>query len=332
MDYAGEWHVSPSAADIGAEGDRATIAFYGTCIDLKIRRGGFWGLFYVTVDGGPANGLPRDGEGRSYLLLHDPLEQEAVVTVASGLTDGPHELELTAHGGWDQWPLLGFTVSREPETGSRVPVGALCLVLAIIAAGATLYNAVLLPWEKWWPAVLRGFDAAGDGAQAAALIVFAAACYFSPNGYLSLALLAAIVLLVCVRPVLGLALVTFCIPFFLVVKDLRGRSINLVELALFVTVAGIAVHIAMQGVIAVRTRLRAGHSPSEILQSAIAACPLRLAAIHQLDLTMILFVIAGVISVLTAENFGPRGRRPAGCGSPTRQPAAAGGTARAGSS
>jgi len=306
--YRGGWRVSPTAADIGAEGDSATIAFYGTRIDLKVRRGEFWGLFYVTVDGEAANGLPRDGTGSSYLLLHDPLEQEAVVTVASGLADGTHEVVLTAHGGWDQWPLLGFTVSRAPDTAGRAGLGMWFLVLGIIAAGVTLYNAALLPWESWWPALLSAFNAGGDAAQAAALAVLAAGCYFSPNGYVALALLAAITLLICLRPALGLALVTFCIPFFLIVKNLQGRAINLLELALLVTVAGCVVHGAMQSVVAIRRKLNAGRSRSEIWQDYRAACSLHLGRVQQLDLTMVLLVLAGVVSVVVAENFGVANR------------------------
>ena len=308
----GQWRVRAQATDVGEQGDVATLEFYGTRVDLKVRRGRFWGLLYVSVDGQAANGLPEDGEGRSYLVLHDPLEREATVTLASGLEEQPHHLELRAHGGWEQWPLLGFTVVRErgPWTGGLFLV--VCLVLGIAGVTGAVYNALFLPWESWWPAVLAWFTSLGDGVHLALLALLGGVFVFSPNVWLSTVCLACLWLLICLRPVLGLVLVTFSIPFFLEVKHLPGHSFGLLELALILAAAGSLVHFGLQGLSSLKQssgkKDGGATSGSGAALSLSSLRSLRFDEAAQLDLTMILLVVVGVVSVLTAQNFGVANR------------------------
>ena len=136
--YEGDWRIVAGRADIGRSGDSLTIPFRGTGLGLVVRRGDYWAWLEVTVDGAPANALPRDGEGRAYAILYDPLERETTIPLARGLKDGFHEARIMAHGGWGQWAIRGWIVSRE---GSRWPgrVGR-----ALCAAGL-----VLLGWAAW---------------------------------------------------------------------------------------------------------------------------------------------------------------------------------------
>ncbi|MGQ9595594.1 MAG: beta-galactosidase, partial [Anaerolineae bacterium] len=69
--YEGAWRFSPLGADIGQPGDRVRFRFWGTRVDLHVRRGDYWAVLYVTVDGKPANALPLDEEGRAYVVLYD---------------------------------------------------------------------------------------------------------------------------------------------------------------------------------------------------------------------------------------------------------------------
>ena len=304
----GNWRVRSSAADVGEEGDRAALSFYGTRLDLKVRRGQFWGLFYVSVDGQPVNGLPRDDQGRSYLVLHDPLEREAAVTVASGLMEGFHRVEIEAHGGWEQWPLLGFTVMRERSSPMGNLLLAVCLILGIVGIAGAIYNGVSLPWGDWWPAVLAFFDALDKKWRLAILAFAAVLFYFSPNLWLSLLCLVFLIVWVCLTPVLGLVLVTFCIPFFLQTKDLPGRSFGVTELALIVVLLGAAMHYGLWGLAAWPARqekfrfyelgLRIYKSTTRNPQSVILS----------LDVAMVLLVVASAVSVLAAENFGVANR------------------------
>lgn len=136
--YEGNWRIATGGADIGRSGDSLTIPFRGTGLGLVVRRGNYWAWLEVTVDGRPANALPRDGEGRSYVILYDPLEREVTVPLARGLKDGLHEVRIVAHGGWGQWAIRGWVVSRG---GARWPrrVGR-----ALWAAGLAL-----LGWAAW---------------------------------------------------------------------------------------------------------------------------------------------------------------------------------------
>jgi hypothetical protein len=75
------------------EGQVARVAFQGTEVRLRARVGPSEGRLYVAIDGRPVPGLSRD-EGGSYIPLRDLEVDFAEVTIASGLRDGTHQLEL----------------------------------------------------------------------------------------------------------------------------------------------------------------------------------------------------------------------------------------------
>ena len=126
----GGWRLTDQAADppTGAQAgnNRIVVPFDGTGVALQIQRGPYWGYFDVTVDGQPAPALPKDGDGRAILVLHDPLAGQETVTLAERLADGQHVAEIVATGGWEQWPLLGIAVWRGGEAAepSRLPWAA----------------------------------------------------------------------------------------------------------------------------------------------------------------------------------------------------------------
>jgi O-antigen ligase len=143
--YAGDWRLVSGRADIGRSdgsppsgADSLTIPFYGTGLELVTRRGNYWAWLEVTVDGAPTSALPRDEEGRSYAILYDPLGHEATIPLARGLVDGPHQARIVPHGGWGQWAIRGWVVSREEPHWAR-QVGR-----ALRAAGLAL-----LGWAAW---------------------------------------------------------------------------------------------------------------------------------------------------------------------------------------
>ena len=123
-EYEGGWRVTPSGADIGGSGDRLTIHFQGTRLDLTVRRGDYRAFLFVTVDGEPANALPRDTEGRAYVVLYDPAgETGSVVTLARDL---PAE---RARGRNRRRPGLGAVGHRRLDRRARG------VSPAIVAAG-----------------------------------------------------------------------------------------------------------------------------------------------------------------------------------------------------
>ena len=121
--FSGGWRFSPEyGADISQSGDRVTLRFWGTDVAVRVRRADFRARFYVTVDGQPANALPRDENGASLVLTApDPAEDYlAIVWLARGLEPGLHTGTLVADRGGEQWSLHGFSVlDRRDETGDR---------------------------------------------------------------------------------------------------------------------------------------------------------------------------------------------------------------------
>jgi O-antigen ligase len=233
--YTGDWRFAPAGADVPRHPPaRLTIPFEGTRLDLKVRRGNFRGFLYVSIDGRPAGRLPQQA-GRAYLVLYDPLEREDIVTLARYLPDGLHIAEIEAEGGWYQWPLVGWRVSREADTrplalGLALVAGLACLALAGVAGSIRR-----LPGDQArqlldaGEALAARYLAMGTAAHLLLLAAAAAAFYLAPGSLPSLALLGLLFLAILPRPDLGLALVAFSLPFFLIPKPLLGRTIALPE-------------------------------------------------------------------------------------------------------
>ena len=59
----------------------------------------------------PANALPRDTKGQSYIVLYDPAGETETVTLARDLPEGEHRARIAAERGWGQWAIAGWTVS-----------------------------------------------------------------------------------------------------------------------------------------------------------------------------------------------------------------------------
>lgn len=268
--YEGAWRFSPLGADIGQPGDRARFRFWGTRVDLHVRRGDYWAVLYITVDGEPANALPLDEKGRAYVVLYDPLHEEAQIPLARGLPEGVHEVELVAEGGWGQWALLGWSVVRER------PLWADPRVLPAITGGMAfcLLALAFLAWphvERWtrgaagrivaWAAATTGSEAEASGLAWPILLAWllcGGAYFFAPWLPLGLVGLAGILPLTWIRPDLGLALVAFGTPFFLLRKPLGGLALSSLELLLACLVTILACRGLVRSVSGLREAVRGG--------------------------------------------------------------------------
>ena len=309
-EYKGNWRFSATDADIpwGAAGiaDEASlrIRFSGTRLDLIVRRGDFWGLLYVTVDGAPANALPVDPERPSagYLVLHDPLHATASVSVARNLAPGDHLAEVVPVGGWGQWALVGWTVCREPDLrGINLALAALGLCTLLVGAGL-VWQAASEPTR--WAHLLsltRAVDALArtwthryrtlpEGVQVTLTLLAATAFFFAPGLPASLGALALLGVLFILRLDLGLTLVALVMPFFLRPKALLGKSFSPVEIFTLLCVIAWPLH--------------------EWLQRGEGACRLRLTLRHltALDWGVVALVTLGVLSLTWASNFGVASR------------------------
>ncbi|MBN1875524.1 MAG: O-antigen ligase family protein [Anaerolineae bacterium] len=268
--FEGTWILGPQGADIGQSGDRVQLAFEGTDIALTVRRGPYRAFLFVTVDGEPAPALPRDENGKAYVVLYDPLAAVATVPLAENLPPGRHIVEVTAERGWGQWALVGWRVAHRPDvTAYRTSLG-LCAVLSgaglILAVWAglrvdwgtigykarrlrarvkdwvrivlTLLLSILYIFAAWQTMMNDAFRRLGQGGEMVTLLLATGAFYFSPWLVLTLAAGICVSLIVFLDPALGLMVTILAVPFYMHPLSLLGKSFALAELVLLPTAVG----------------------------------------------------------------------------------------------
>lgn len=87
----------------------AALVFYGEALDVMAKRHTGAGRLFVTIDGQPVSGLPRDETGQTFIELASAQTQwRAVVPVARNLRRGEHTVQLRAEG---EVNLDGFIVA-----------------------------------------------------------------------------------------------------------------------------------------------------------------------------------------------------------------------------
>ena len=255
-EFTGSWRLGPLGADIGASGDRVTLDFEGTDIALTVRRGPYRAFLFVTVDGKPAPALPRDEQGRAYLVLYDPLAAVATIPLAENLPAGQHTVTVEADRGWYQWSLVDWRIQEQPD---KTPyqlgyalfsaVGAIGLTLLWSAARQITWAAVygrlsraykelgepgqlllttatgalfgLASWLTWAEGAFRRL---GDTPTLLAVLASAGFFYFSPWLLLTLSSGTLLFIFIILRPELGLALTIAAAPFYLHPLSLFGKT------------------------------------------------------------------------------------------------------------
>ncbi len=270
--FVGTWEFGPLGADIGEHGEqRVTFPFRGTGAALTVRRGPYRAFLYVTVDGQPAPSLPRDREGRSYIVLYDPLAAMVTVPLAEDLPDGAHTVEIVAERGWDQWALADWRVSSAPDDGAyRWQMGGMAL-LGLLGLGLAAVSGRQLDWGelgrrvaaawgqlhaafRWmlsllvstlylfatWQTLMgaAAFRRLGEGGEWTTATLAAGLYYLAPWQLVKLLAGALTSVIVCLDPALGLALTMLAVPFYMHPLSLLGKSFALAELLLLPTLAG----------------------------------------------------------------------------------------------
>jgi O-antigen ligase len=237
--YEGDWRVTSYGADIGESGDSLTIPFWGTRLDLTVRPGDYRAFLFATVDDQPANGLPRDSDGRAYIVLYDPLGKTKTVTLAQGLSESDHVAKVIAERGWGRWAILGWTISRHwPESAPLLPLAlglAAVLVLGFVLSRAWKEPRLLVSTCKALVAEYRAMDErlALGATLAAAILV-----YITVGLIPSLLALGVLGLLLLLRPEKGLPLIALALPFYQPGKPLVGKVFSMVEILTLLTVLG----------------------------------------------------------------------------------------------
>ncbi|HRN67613.1 MAG TPA: O-antigen ligase family protein [Promineifilum sp.] len=270
QEFSGDWEFSPEfGADIGQSGDAARFTFWGTDVGLRVRRADFRARLYATVDGQPANALPRDENGAMLILTSPDPTQDFISTewVARDLPPGPHTLEITAARGWDQWALNGFSVGYTPTEVSSPWIRMALWVTALVSFGLTWYCArraewgatgratgaafsrlsdraqllltagaaalvALTGWLTWGSDALGIYRRLGDAGQLVATAAAAAVFYVTPSFVLFALALGVLFILLVLRPAWGVVLIALTMPFYVppLPKPILGYSFSPVEI------------------------------------------------------------------------------------------------------
>ncbi len=317
--FTGEWRFSELGADWSQTGDKVSILFHGSDFALRVRRAADRANFYITIDGQPANALPRDENG-AYLQLIPPditLTDIQTIPIATGLSDTDHVAELVAERGWNQWSLIGWSVGRSEDRSNLNTIYTLLTLSGLLLIAGAIYfgrkaewgsvgraisvawthlsasKQVMLAlmtslivyasaWMTWGVDVAAAYRRAGDTTNLIATLAAATIFYVSP--WLILTLISGLVLLVLIilRLDLGLALVALFAPFFFLPRQLFESAFSMSELILLMCV----VSYVLRGAWSVRSTPRN-------TQYALR--------FTSLDWAVIAFLIVSIISVFLAE-------------------------------
>ena len=294
----GGWRLTGQAADPphGAAGDDnvLVVPFEGTGLAVQIQRGPFWGYLDATVDGQPANALPRDGD-RAILVLHDPLGDQELVTIADGLTDGAHQVELRATGGWEQWPLLSFVVSNETARRWPVPLGWILGIAGLLLSGVGVAGLARRDQDLTVSASRQSLFGGLDGIPvagryAALLVVWVGVVVLT--GWLQLVALGLLFLLFIAFPETGLFSLAASAPLFLRSVSLLGRQVNPAEMIVWLLAGALVVRLLAD------ILLRRWRGQSLTMKFNVRG----------LDWPVLALLMVAALSLIAAQNFGVAAR------------------------
>jgi O-antigen ligase len=302
--YSPDWRLALTRADIPhAPPRRLVIPFEGTRLDLELERGPFRGYLWVTVDGQPANALPQNGQGQSYVVLYDPLRARESVTLAQRLPPGRHGAIIEADGGWGQWAVLGWAVLAETDTRFYRVGFAITGMLAVAGGAGLVWLAVRarkqitkLAWSEIFIAL---YAILGERGQMVVMLALAVTI-FVMQGWAGLALLPLLALAILLRPDLGLALMALAIYFAQIPLRLPVISFSPLELLLALTSLGVIFRtVTTIG----RTKYSVKDTSSQSSAPPIINYQLSIINLKSTDLAALSLVVLALLSTLAAANF-----------------------------
>lgn len=271
--YSGVWTFGKMGADVGwVQDSQLDFDFTGQSLSLLLRQDKFVAYLYPTIDGEPANAVPRDASGNAYIVLTSgsELPETNIVPVAVNLQPSQHSLHIVADRGWDRWVLAGYGVS----SGNLAQPYENKLTVAWIAVAVSFIGVMVAGWQINWHSLFDGLGflnrritAVGrlviglltsialligmlitwgdstpnlfrrESVQLGLAIASAGLLYLQPG--LILAVIAALVLFVLIynHLDLGLVLTLFWAPFFLFPVQLYRFAFPLSEILILITSA-----------------------------------------------------------------------------------------------
>ncbi len=331
--YQGEWRFGPLGADVQHTGTddppgdgsahQLTFDFDGSALAFLVRRADYVAFMYITVDGQPANALPRnngtDGSD-AYIQLKAPdLQTRAdLIVAAKNLTPGTHAAQVRVYLSYDRWALAGIAIGSPVDTRRfdllivGAGLAALLGLIGVVVAGRRLILQVpsgtwsgLALYVRRMADILIGIAVSTltmigmfltfgdvlpnvfrrDPPTLLLTVITVGLIYFSPALIVTALALIALWLIIYNRPVVGLALIVFWTPFFLTPVQLYLSALPMVELCLILTVSATLV----RGIVA-----RVQH-----------AAPLQMYRLRLADWAMLAFVIVATLTLTWSEQRTP---------------------------
>ncbi len=333
-DYKGQWSFGSHGADFGWLNDsEVQFDFVGEEIALRVREGDYVAWFYATVDGEPANALPRDPAGNAYLTLTSASRQprEQLVTLARDLGPGAHRLVLSAVDLVNQerqprWALGGFAVGPgDPATAWQRQTGA--GLLAIAASTLALFQSLRgLAWRRLLTRLTGRLPSLSTGLEpivgvVASLILMTGMLFtwgdtlpalvrrdalhpllailtgglvlLQPGPVITLFALLLLFFLFFNRPALGLMLTLFWAPFYLFPLQLYQFAFPLSEVMILLTALAWSA----------RRLLRRAQRQKGTVQEE-KSLP-RLQGVRALDVLVLLWLLTGLLAFTWSRETGP---------------------------
>jgi O-antigen ligase len=333
--YSPGWHFSElgADADIPAPGvdvanveNRITVAFEGTAFAIATRRDDYLAYLVVTVDGQPANALPRNRQGDAFIVLTSPKREASLdlIVVAKGLADGPHTAEIIHRPaqGDDFWPIAGFAVGSPPDRANDQRALIACALIGGLAVFGAVITAWRLPWSslqapalptvrqliEWVLSLLASFVVLlgalatwgetipsllrRDQPALAITVLTAGIASLSPVAVITLAALVVLLILIYNRPLLGLMLIIFWSAFFVSSLDLLFSAFATVEVYFVLTL----IALIARGIVAWAQQRRLGTWRQPVIR------------LNRLDWLVLAFAVLGVVSLSWVE-FWPQATR-----------------------
>lgn len=328
--YSGVWTFGPLGADIGwVQDSQFSFDFNGSDVALLLRQDNYTAYLYPTIDGQPANAVPRDASGNGYIVLTSPslLPETNLVSAARNLPNTNHTLHVVADRGWDRWAIAGFGVSsgnlalpynnqiavgwlatlfaalgviitvrgvtwgfvRVPVDFIRVYLNATLQFVISLISSIALLIGMLLTWGDTAAGILRH-------EPVSLLLAVATSGLIKLQPGFVLTILAALVLLIVFynHLYIGLALTIFWAPFFLFPVSLYKFAFPLVEIMILLTTA--AWLLRLLGNYARLRQASVSQFPAKSIQDFISSRSV-------IDWLALLWLLLGIISLVWAQRL-----------------------------
>lgn len=348
--YQGEWRFGPLGADVQHTGTddppgdgsahQLTFDFDGSALAFQVRRADYVAFMYVTVDGQPANTLPRTNGNAAYIQLKSPDLQTRtdLILAAKDLQPGIHTAQVRVYLSYDRWALAGIATGSPVDTRRfdllivgagivalfgligvvitgrwlilRVPGGTwggmalyvrrMADILIGITVSALTMIGMFLTFGDVLPNVFRR-----DPPTLLLTVITVGLIYFSPAFLVTALALIAVWLIIYNRPVVGLALIVFWTPFFLTPVQLYLSALPMVELCLILTLSATAARGIVERLTSPPAPLSASREGEAVRIESPSPQAGRGKALRLADWAMLALVIVATLTLAWSEQRAP---------------------------